>query len=156
MIDVNFAGRSGKAIGAYHQVIDAIGLRTTVTAMERVALNQRLLTGGAPYDVTTTRGGSAVGDPDDEYRAHFWSNGNFAKARLKDPEIDALIDAASNSYDAAVRTERYKNLQKMLFDKAVYGFLWTQDWNWVMNKRLQNPPAPMGSLWDFRKVWVSS
>ena len=67
---------------------DAIGLRTTVTSMERVALNQRLLTGGAPYDVTTTRGGSAVGDPDDEYRAHFWSNGNFAKARLKDPEID--------------------------------------------------------------------
>jgi peptide/nickel transport system substrate-binding protein/glutathione transport system substrate-binding protein len=135
---------------------EAIGLRTTVTAMERVALNQRLLTGGAPYDVTTTRGGSAVGDPDDEYRAHFWSNGNFAKARLKDPEFDALIDAASDTYDNAVRAERYKALQKMLFDKAVYGYLWTQDWNWVMNKRLQNLPAPMGGLWDFRKVWGTS
>jgi len=134
---------------------DAIGLRTTVTSMERVALNQRLLTGGAPYDVTTTRGGSAVGDPDDEYRAHFWSNGNFAKARLKDPEIDQAIDAASNTYDTAVRAERYKALQKMLFEKAVYGYLWTQDWNWVMSKRLQNLPAPMGSLWDFRKTWVS-
>ena len=99
---------------------------------------------------------SIVGDPDDEYRAHFWSNGNFAKARLKDPEIDQLIDSASNTYDPAVRTEQYKALQKMLFDKAVYGFLWTQDWNWVMSKRLQNVPAPMGSLWDFRKAWVAS
>ena len=94
--------------------------------------------------------------PDDEYRAHFWSNGNFAKARLKDPEIDDAINSASNTYDAAVRTERYKTLQKMLFDKAVYGFLWTQDWNWVMSKRVQNLPAPMGSLWDFRKSWVAS
>jgi ABC-type transport system substrate-binding protein len=135
---------------------DAIGLRTTVTSMERVALNQRLLTGGAPYDVTTTRGGSAVGDPDDEYRAHFWSNGNFAKARLKDPEIDQLIDSASNTYDSAVRAERYKALQKMLFEKAVYGYLWTQDWNWVMSKRLQDLPAPLGGAWDFRKSWVSS
>jgi hypothetical protein len=25
-----------------------------------------------------------------------------------------------------------------------------------MSKRLQNLPAPMGSLWDFRKAWVSS
>ena len=119
-------------------------------------MNQRLLTGAAAYDVTTTRGGSAVGDPDDEYRAHFWSNGNFAKAHLKDPEIDQLIESAASTYDSAVRAERYKTLQKMLFDKAVYGFLWTQDWNWVSNKRMQGLPAPMGSLWDFRKVWIAS
>ena len=135
---------------------DAIGIRTTVSALERVAMNQRLLTGAAAYDVTTTRGGSAVGDPDDEYRAHFWSNGNFAKARLKDPEIDQLIESAASTYDNAVRAERYKALQKMLFDKAVYGFLWTQDWNWVSNKRMQGLPAPMGSLWDFRKAWIAS
>jgi ABC-type transport system substrate-binding protein len=135
---------------------DAIGLRTKVEALERVAMNQRLLTGGYEFDVTTTRGGSAVGDPDGEFRAHFWSHGDFAKARLKDPEIDDLIIAAASTYDTNQRAEKYKQLQKMLFDKAVYGFLWTQDWNWVMNKRIQNLPAPIGDLWDFRPVWVTS
>jgi peptide/nickel transport system substrate-binding protein len=135
---------------------DAVGIRTTVSALERVALNQRLLTGGTEYDVTTTRGESRSGDPDAEFRAHFWSNGNFAKAHLKDPEIDAAIIAASSTYDNAQRVERYKTLQKMLFDKAVYGYLWTQNWNWLSNKRLQDVPTPMGDIWNFRKAWVSS
>jgi ABC-type transport system substrate-binding protein len=135
---------------------DEVGIRTKVEALERVAMNQRLLTGGYEYDVTTTRGASSVGDPDDEFRAHFWSNGNFAKAHLKDPEIDALILAASGTYDTAVRAEKYKELQRMLFDKAVYGYLWTQNWNWLMNKRIQNMPAPIEQLWDFRPVWVTS
>lgn len=135
---------------------DAIGIRTKVEALERVAMNQRLLTGGAEFDFTTTRGESQVGDPDADFRAHFWSNGNFAKARLKDPEIDALIQSAAGTYDNAKRAEEYKKLQRMLFDKAVYGYLWTQNWNWVNNKRLQGVPAPMGSVWDFRKAWVTS
>jgi ABC-type transport system substrate-binding protein len=135
---------------------DAIGLRTRVEAMERVALNQRLLTGGAPFDFTTTRGESQVGDPDSDFRAHFWSNGNFAKARLKDPEVDALIQSAAGTYDTNKRVEEYKKLQKMLFDKAIYGYLWTQNWNWVNNKRLQGVPAPMGSLWNFRTAWIAS
>ena len=136
-------------------MFDAVGIRTTVEALERVAMNQRLLTGGVEFDVTTTRGASNVGDPDLEYRDHFWSNGSFAKARLKDPEIDAAIEAASSTYDVAERAERYKKLQRLLFDKAVYGYLWTQKWNWVMNKRVQDVPAPLHSMWDFRKVWVT-
>ncbi|MCC6179133.1 MAG: ABC transporter substrate-binding protein [Chloroflexi bacterium] len=136
-------------------MFDAVGIRTRVEALERVAMNQRLLTGGAEYDFTTTRGASSAGDPDDEYRAHFWSNGNFAKARLKDPEIDEAIISAASTYDRNERIERYKKLQRLLFDKAVYGFLWTQNWNWVMNKRLQALPPPMESLWNFRKVWVT-
>ena len=135
---------------------DAVGIRTTVSALERVALNQRLLTGATEYDVTTTRGEGRAGDPDAEYRAHFWSNGNFAKAHLKDPEIDAAIIAASSTYDTAQRVERYKTLQKLLYDKAVYGYLWTQNWNWLSNKRLQDVPTPMGDIWNFRKAWVSS
>jgi peptide/nickel transport system substrate-binding protein len=134
---------------------EAVGIRTKVEALERVAMNQRLLTGGAEFDVTTTRGESQVGDPDSEFRAHFWSNGNFAKARLKDPEIDALIEAGAGTYDTNARNEAYKKLQRMLFDKAVYGYLWTQNWNWLSNKRLQGVPAPMGSLWDFRKAWIA-
>ena len=136
-------------------MFDAVGIRTTVDALERVAMNQRLLTGGVEYDFTTTRGASNTGDPDDEYRSHFWSNGDFAKARLKDSEIDAAIEAAGSTYDVAERAERYKTLQRLLFDKAVYGYLWTQKWNWVMNKRIQNMPPPLHSMWDFRQVWIA-
>jgi ABC-type transport system substrate-binding protein len=136
-------------------MFDDVGIRTTVEAMERVALNQRLLTGGAPFDFTTTRGAGQAGDPDIEFRDHFWSNGSFAKARLKDPEIDAAIEAASGTYDQAERVAGYKKLQQILFDKAVYGFLWTQNWNWVNNKRLQGVPPPIEQLWDFRKAYVN-
>ena len=38
-----------------------------------------------------------------------------------------MIESAANTYDTKVRTERYKALQKMLFDKAIYGYLWTQN-----------------------------
>ena len=136
-------------------MFDDVGIRTTVESLERVALNQRLLTGGAEFDLTTTRGAGSAGDPDIEYRDHFWSNGYFAKARLKDPEIDDAIIAASTTYNPAERVERYKKLQQILFDKAVYGYLWTQNWNWVSNKRLQGVPPPIEQLWDFRKAWVT-
>lgn len=136
-------------------MFDDVGIRTTVEVLERVALNQRLLTGGEEYDFTTTRGPSIAGDPDLEYREHFWTHGFFAKARLSDPEIDAAIEAASGTYDDAERAALYGDLQRLLFDKAVYGFLWTQKWNWVMNKRVQNLPPPVEQLWNFRPVWLS-
>lgn len=136
-------------------MFDDVGIRTTVEVLERVALNQRLLTGGEEFDFTTTRGPSIAGDPDLEYREHFWTHGFFAKARLSDPEIDAAIEAASGTYDEAERAEQYKELQRLLFDKAVYGFLWTQKWNWVMNNRAQDLPAPVEQLWDFRPVSVT-
>ncbi|MFN8522298.1 MAG: ABC transporter substrate-binding protein [Chloroflexota bacterium] len=137
-------------------MFDAVGIRTTVEAMERVALNQRLLTGGAAFDFTTTRGDNGAGDPDIDFRAHFWSKGRFAKARLKDKEVDDAIVAASSTYDVAERKKRYQVLQKLLYDKAVYGYLWTQRWNWLSTKRLQNVPPPMASAWDFRSAFVSS
>jgi peptide/nickel transport system substrate-binding protein len=136
-------------------MFDAVGIRTTVESLERVAMNQRLLTGGAPFDLTTTRGAGSAGDPDIEYRDHFWSNGAFAKARLKDPEIDEAILAASGTYDEAKRVEGYKKLQTILYDKAVYGYLWTQNWNWVNNKRLQGVPPGIEQLWDFRKAYIN-
>ena len=58
--------------------------------------------------------------------------------------------------EVAERKERYKALQRLLFDKAAYGYLWTQKWNWLMNRRLQGLPPPMNSLWDFRRVYVTS
>lgn len=136
-------------------MFDEVGIRTRVEVLERVALNQRLLTGGEEYDFTTTRGPSIAGDPDLEYREHFWTHGFFAKARLSDPEIDAAIEAASGTYDEEERAALYGDLQRLLFDKAVYGFLWTQKWNWVMNKRVQDLPAPVEQLWNFRPVWVT-
>lgn len=136
-------------------MFDDVGIRTTVESLERVAMNQRLLTGGAEFDLTTTRGAASAGDPDIEYRDHFWSNGAFAKARLKDPEIDEAIIAASSTYDVNERAERYKKLQRILYDKAVYGYLWTQNWNWVNNTRLQGVPPAIEQLWDFRKAYIN-
>ncbi len=136
-------------------MLEAVGFRVNLEMLERVAMNQRLLTGGVEFDFTTTRGGSDALDPDPEFRAHFWSKGRFAKARLNDKEVDDAINAASATYDVNERKDRYKTLQRLLVDKAPYGYLWTQKWNWVMNKRIQNLPPLLGERWDFRQVWVS-
>jgi peptide/nickel transport system substrate-binding protein len=135
-------------------MLEAVGFRVKIDAMERVALNQRLLTGGAAFDFTTTRGESSTGDPDPDLRAHFWSKGRFAKARLKDPEVDAAIVAANSVYDPKERVAAYKKVQTLLYEKAPYGYMWTQDWNWLSNKRVKDMPNPMGGIWDFRKVWL--
>src|SRR5206468_500229 len=74
------------------QMWDGVGIRTKIETLERVAMNQRLGTGGttgADFDVTTTRGGNSVGAEDSSCattcgrRAASTKRASTARARAK-------------------------------------------------------------------------
>lgn len=138
------------------QMWEKIGVRASIEAVERAALNQRILSGGADYQVTSGQYGNYAGDADIQLRRYMHTKGGFNKAHMSSPELDALLDKASGTYDAAARLDLYRQAQTLDFNQlAYYGHLWTQWWNWAMNKRVGGWPDTVGGTWDLRGVWLT-
>jgi peptide/nickel transport system substrate-binding protein len=134
-----------------------IGVRASIEAVERAALNQRILSGGAGYQVTSGQYGNYAGDADVQFRRYMHSKGGFNKAHMNNPEFDALLDRASGTYDINTRASLYHDAQTMDFNSlSYYGYLWTQWYNWALNKRVMNLPPLMGGAWDLRGVWLNA
>jgi ABC-type transport system substrate-binding protein len=136
---------------------EKIGVRASIDAVERAALNQRILSGGADYQLTSGQYGNYAGDADVQLRRYMHSKGGFNKSHMSSPEFDAILDRASGTYDANTRLAAYRDAQSLDFNQlAYYGHLWTQWWNWGMSKHLANFPASMGGTWDLRAVWLTA
>jgi peptide/nickel transport system substrate-binding protein len=139
------------------QMWEKIGVRASIEAVERAALNQRILSGGADYQVTSGQYGNYASDADVQFRRYMHSKGGFNKAHMNDPQFDALLDKAAATYDVSARTSMYHDAQMMDFNRlAYYGYLWTQWYNWAANKRVANLPQLMGGAWDLRPVWLNT
>jgi ABC-type transport system substrate-binding protein len=139
------------------QMWEQIGVHANIEAQERAALNQRILSGGADYQVTSGQYGNYAGDADIQLRRYMHSKGGFNKAHMSSPELDALLDKASGTYDPATRLDLYRQAQTLDFNQlSYYGHLWTQWFNWAMNKRLGGWPETIGGTWDLRGVWLNN
>jgi peptide/nickel transport system substrate-binding protein len=160
-IDVDFIIIAREVDRAQSEVLkqmwEKIGVRASIDAMERAALNQRILSGGADYQVTSGQYGNYSGDADVQFRRYMHSKGGFNKSHMAIPEFDAILDRASGTYDINARVAAYHEAQTLDFNQlAYYGHLWTQWWNWGMNKRVSGFPPAMGGTVDFRAVWLNS
>jgi ABC-type transport system substrate-binding protein len=139
------------------QMWEKIGVRASIQAVERAALNQRILSGGSDYQVTSGQYGNYAGDADIQLRRYMHSKGGFNKSHMSVPELDAILDKASGTYDTETRLAAYREAQMLDFNQlAYYGHLWTQWWNWGMNKRVQGWPGAVGGTWDLRRVWLAT
>jgi ABC-type transport system substrate-binding protein len=139
------------------QMWEKIGVRASITAIERAALNQRILSGGSDYQVTSGQYGNYSSDADVQFRRYMHTKGGFNKAHMSSPEFDAILDRASSTYDINARVAAYHEAQLLDFNQlGYYGHLWTQWWNWGMNKRVAGFPPSMGGTVDFRGVWLNS
>jgi peptide/nickel transport system substrate-binding protein len=138
------------------QMWSQVGIRVTIDAMERAALNAKVLTGNGDYHVTVGLALANPSDPDSATRPYLTSTGNFNKSHMNVPDLDAAVAKAASSYDPAVRQPAYAEVQKLNFDNAYLGFLWTQRNNYGLTKRVEGFPPPPTQMADFRTVWVSS
>ncbi len=135
------------------QMWDAVGIRTTIEVMERVAWTSRIVTGAGIFDAGTMRN-PARGDPDATFRTFLMTNGSYNAAHFSNPEMDKCISEASSSYDNKVRQEAYRRCQMLDYEKfSYYGQLWVQTWNWVHTKELQGFDHAF-TTWDLRKAWI--
>jgi peptide/nickel transport system substrate-binding protein len=138
------------------QMWSAIGVRASIEAVERAALNQRILSGGSDYQVTSGQYGNYAGDADIQLRRYMHSKGGFNKSHMAVPELDAILDKASGTYDTNARLAAYREAQTLDFNQlAYYGHLWTQWYNWAMTKRLAGWKPAIGGAWDLRGVWLT-
>jgi peptide/nickel transport system substrate-binding protein len=139
------------------QMWTSIGVRASIEAVERAALNQRILSGGSDYQVTSGQYGNYAGDADIQLRRYMHSKGGFNKAHMASPELDAILDKASGTYDTSARLATYHDAQMLDFNQlAYYGHLWTQWYNWAMNTRVAGWAQASVGGWDLRGVWLTS
>ena len=139
------------------QMWASIGVQASIEAVERAALNQRILSGGSDYQVTSGQYGNYAGDADIQLRRYMHSKGGFNKAHMASPELDAVLDKASGTYDTSARLASYHEAQMLDFNQlAYYGHLWTQWYNWAMNARVAGWAQASVGGWDLRNVWLTS
>ncbi len=145
------------------QMLDKIGIKAQISALERVAWGDRVRKQNN-FDMGTQRTGTAV-DPD-QLSLSWASTGPAAYIRATGPEIDEIhkqFDLGRATYDVQKRQEIYKNLQTLWYNTAWWGFIWLQPQNYILSKRVKSTPAFLSpqsgvflSFWHEEALWLDS
>jgi peptide/nickel transport system substrate-binding protein len=134
------------------QMQDAVGLRTEIEAMERIAWGKKVREGGL-YQMATQATGTTV-DPDPLLTLAWASEGVAVYTRAVVPEMDQCLQEGRSTYDVKQRHEIYKRCQKIMFDTAWWGFAWMQNHNYVLNKAVKNLQKVWGDIRQEEMIWL--
>lgn len=133
------------------QMLDKIGLKVSIEAVERVAWGQKVRRQN-DFDMATQRTGTAL-DPD--LLALYWAaEGPAAYIRANEPAVAACLQEGRTSYDPRQRHETYKRCQAVMHDTAWWGYVWLQPWNYVFSTRLKGMPPMYASYWREEQFWL--
>ncbi len=145
------------------QMLDKIGIKAQISALERVAWGDRVRKQN-DFDMGTQRTGTAV-DPD-QLSLSWASTGPAAYIRATGPEIDQIhkqFDLGRSTYDPQKRQQIYKDLQTQWFNTAWWGFLWLQPQNYILSKRVKSTPGFLSAqsgtflgFWHEEALWLDS
>ncbi len=145
------------------QMLDNIGIKAQISALERVAWGDRVRKQN-DFDMGTQRTGTAV-DPD-QLSLSWASTGPAAYIRATGPEIEAIhsqFDLGRRTYDVQKRQQIYKDLQTQWFNTAWWGFLWLQPQNYILSKRVKSTPAFLSgqspvnlNFWHEELLWLDA
>jgi peptide/nickel transport system substrate-binding protein len=133
------------------QMLDAVGIRTTIEAMERIAWGKKVREGGE-FQMATQRTNFEP-DPDAPLTLT-WGGGRAGYHRAEIPEMDKCLQEARETYDPKARHQVYVKCQKIMYDTAWWGFMWMQTWNYVHNKKMKGFPPAWASKWRFEYIWL--
>jgi ABC-type transport system substrate-binding protein len=121
------------------QMLGQVGIKMNIDSLDGTAWKQKVRQSN-DFQMVTQRSGTPY-DPDPDLTLVWASSGTAAYSRAKIPEMDAALADARSSYDPKVRAARYYDCQKIMYNTAWWGFLWTQPWNYVYGKQLKGVPA---------------
>ncbi len=128
---------------------DAVGIRTTLESMERVAWIEKINTG--KYDACFWRQGPNP-DPDLASRGIVSGAGaNWAQAKI--PEIDKLMQDGRLEQDDKKRHEIYKQVQQVMYDTAYWTVGYFMPENKVYRKNVHDVSVTFQNL-DPRWIWI--
>lgn len=134
------------------QMLDKIGVKVTIEALERVAWGTKVRQQN-DFDMATQRTAGAL-DPDPLFTLSWAESGPAAYIRAVEPEIQRLIAEGRSSYEPEARHKTYVRAQQLMHEAAWWGYIWLQPWNYVYNARLKNVPAMYADYWREEQMWL--
>ncbi len=139
----------GQQAQIYKQMWDAIGIRTTIDAIERVAWTKKGQTGTLEATTFQLNHYQDV----DYYSRNITTGGAGNWINWSDPEMDKCMEAGRGVFDPAQRDKAYKTCMQMLYEKAVYQAVWYIPWNFAVDKSVKVPVWNWYAL-EPRSVWL--
>ena len=134
------------------QMLDAVGIRTTIDAMEQLAWSTKVLK--ARNFQFATRRNLSQPDPD-RVLTMDWTASSLAGAEI--PEVTQLASEGRASFDPQRRHQVYVRAQKIMYDSSWWGYLWMMPRNYLLNKRVRNFPRDIwATFMRERELWLAS
>jgi peptide/nickel transport system substrate-binding protein len=135
------------------QMLGDVGIRVNLDVLERIAWTDKMATG--QYEMgtffTTMRP-----DPDSILAGRFQSKQGKNYAQMSDPVMDQLLVKGRSSYDDAVRSAAYREVQQRIFDTAWYGTIWYRKYFDGYRKRVQGRMPTQEPNWNLRTAWLAA
>ncbi|MCL5025316.1 MAG: ABC transporter substrate-binding protein [Chloroflexi bacterium] len=132
------------------QMWDAIGIRTTIDAIERVAWIQKGQSGTLEATTFNLNHYQDV----DYYSRSLTTGGAGNWLGWSDPEMDNCMAEGRATFDAAKRQQVYRNCLQIIYEKAVYAPVWFRPWNFATRKSVQGVQFNWYS-WEPRFLWLN-
>jgi ABC-type transport system substrate-binding protein len=129
---------------------DAVGLRTTLDVMERLAWIEKLRN----YDYQSAAWTSDTQLDSDLLSRYLVTGGVANWSGYGDPEMDKCMQEGGSTLEVQQREQVYKRCQRMIYDQAYIGTGYYELKNTVHHKRV-NGIRVQFLLPDYREVWLS-
>ncbi|MCL4535109.1 MAG: ABC transporter substrate-binding protein [Bacteroidetes bacterium] len=133
----------------YKQMWDAIGIRTTIDAIERVAWVKKGQTGTLEATTFQLNHYQDV----DYYSRGITTGGAGNWIGWSDPDMDKCMADGRATFDPAQRQQAYRRCMQTLYEKAVYQAVWFVPWNFAIDKSVKGVVFNWYSL-EPRFLWL--
>jgi len=133
------------------QMLDAVGIRTTIEAIEQLGWTSKVLK-ARNFHFATRRN---ISQPDPDRVLSLDWTGTYTGVEI--PELNQLAAEGRASFDPPRRHQVYVRAQKIMYDSAWWGYLWMMPRNYLLNKRVRNfPPDIWATFMRERELWLAS
>lgn len=109
----------------------------------------------AKYDGYFFGWGVITGEPDQLVREHFYSP-NTRRSLYRNPEVDRLIETATENFDESRVTAAYQRAQELIWDDAPWIFLYGQPDVSANSRRLKWSSGRRDEFWLFHEASLES
>ncbi|MFN8526207.1 MAG: ABC transporter substrate-binding protein [Chloroflexota bacterium] len=132
-------------------MLDKIGVKVNLDIVERVAWGEKVRIQN-DFEMASRLSGVAV-DPTDDLLVTWAEGGNSAYHRAKVPGLLDTLNKADGEYDNTKRQQLFVDAQKLMHESAWFGYMWFENGNFLVHKRIKGFPAPWGSYreWEW---WI--
>jgi peptide/nickel transport system substrate-binding protein len=133
-------------------MLDKIGIKVNLDIVERVAWGEKVRIQN-DYEMASRQSGVTM-DPSLDLLQTWAESGNSAYHRA---HVDGLLETlqkADEEYDDAKRAELFKQAQKLMHDSAWFVYMWFENGNFLVHKRIQGFPATWGGLRE-SEWWIN-